>query len=75
MDKKKDEKLSPYFDALSNADTKGAELAQSYLKRFHEIGQRLVDMGIAGSPDDVNNVITLGFYHLYGPFSPYTEVQ
>ncbi len=75
MDRKKDDKLAPYFNSLKKADTMGAELAQEYLKRFREIGQKLVDMGITEDPGDVNDVITLGFYHLYGPFSPYTEVQ
>ncbi len=72
-DKRKDEKLAPYFDALKHADTKGAEIAKAYLEKFHEIGKTLVDMGVAGKPEDVDSVLQLGFYHLYGPFSPVTE--
>jgi len=74
-DRQKDAKLAPYFEALRKADTKGAELARAYLARFREIGEKLMNMGIAASADDVNNVVTLGFYHLYGPLSPYTEVK
>ena len=74
-DRRKDDKLRPYFEALRKADTKGAQLARAYLARFREIGEKLIKMEIAASPDDVNNVITLGFYHLYGPISPYTEVK
>ena len=73
MDKSKEEKLKPYFQALKSTDTKGANLAKAYLKEFREIGEKLVDMGVAGAPDDVDNVLMLGFYHLYGPFSPVTE--
>lgn len=73
MDRAKEEKLKPYFETLKKTDTKGAELARSYLKEFREIGKKLVDMGVAGAPGDVDNVLTLGFYHLYGPFSPVTE--
>jgi len=74
-DRQKDAKLAPYFNTLQKVDTKGAELARVYLARFREIGEKLINMGIAGSPEDVNNVVTLGFYHLYGPISPYTEVK
>lgn len=73
MDKSKEEKLKPYFEALKTTDTKGAEIAMAYLDEFREIGKKLVDMGVAGAPGDVDSVLMLGFYHLYGPFSPVTE--
>jgi 3-hydroxyacyl-CoA dehydrogenase len=73
MDRKKEEKLAPYFAALKTTDTKGAKLANSYIEKFREIGKTLVDMGVAEKPEDVDSVLQLGFYHLYGPFSPVTE--
>lgn len=61
------EKLRPYFRALRAAETQGAQLARTYLRRSREIAQQLVDAGVAASPDDVTTVLTSGFYHLYGP--------
>ena len=51
--------------------TLGAVLAIKYLKRSKEIGQYLVDSGIAQNAEDVNGVLKNGFYHLYGPINDY----
>ncbi len=74
MDPKKDEKLSTYFRNLATSDTPGAELAKSYLARSKEIGEKLVSDGVANSTDDVNGVLTNGFYHLYGPVNEYVDL-
>ena len=34
-------------------------------------GKMLVDNGVAASAKDVNDVLTLGFFHLYGPVNDY----
>jgi hypothetical protein len=72
-DPKKDERLRAYFGALAAARTRGAVLASAYLARAREIGERLVADGVANSADDVNGVMTNGFYHLYGPINEYAR--
>ena len=39
-----------------------------------EIGAKLVKDGVANSEDDVNGVLTNGFYHLYGPINEYVDL-
>ena len=73
MDSKKEEKISAHFDALKTMNTLGSELALKYLKKTKEIGQSLVDKGVAKSADDVNAVLTNGFFWLYGPINSYLE--
>jgi len=70
-DPKKGDKLSSYFENLKKADTLGAELARTYLARSKEIAKELVSSGVAKSEDDVNAVLTNGFYWLYGPINDY----
>jgi hypothetical protein len=41
------------------------------MRRSKEIGEHLVSMRVANSPQDVNNVLTNGFFHLYGPVNDY----
>jgi 3-hydroxyacyl-CoA dehydrogenase len=75
MDAKKGEKLARYFENLAESDTPGAELARAYLVRSQEIGKKLVADGVANSENDVNGVLTNGFYHLYGPINEYVELM
>ncbi|MBM3307299.1 MAG: 3-hydroxyacyl-CoA dehydrogenase family protein [Candidatus Eisenbacteria bacterium] len=70
-DPKKGEKLASYFAALASLNTEGGRLAGAYLRRSMEIGEKLVADGVANSADDVNGVMTNGFYHLYGPINEY----
>jgi len=65
------DKIRHHFEQLKSMKTIGAELAIKYLKRSKEIGQYLVDSGIAQKPEDVNGVLMNGFYHLYGPINDY----
>lgn len=65
------DKLKIYFKNLVASNSFGAELAKAYLKRSKQIGQQLVDQGVAGSAEDVNGVLLNGFYHLYGPINEY----
>ncbi len=73
MDGKKDNKLAAYFGNLKDAEGLGADLARQYMKTTKEIGQGLIDQGIAKSADDVNAVLTNGFYWLYGPINDYLK--
>lgn len=71
MNPKKDEVLKRHFDALKGSDAFGAKLGLEILKKTQEIGQQLVADGVAESPDYVNEVLTNGFYWLYGPINNY----
>jgi 3-hydroxyacyl-CoA dehydrogenase len=70
-DRGKGEKLTAYFASLAGTDTPGAKMAVAYLKRSKEIGEYLVESGVAAQPADVNGVLLNGFYHLYGPINDY----
>jgi hypothetical protein len=65
----KDEKLRAYFGSLKNDTTLGAQIARRYMLASREVGQALLKSGVAASPEDVNNVLTLGFFHIYGPIN------
>jgi len=73
MDPKKEEKLKTCFTHLMNMDTLGAGLAKNYFKRSKEIGEGLVNDGVALEIEDVNGVLTNGFFHLYGPVNDYMD--
>jgi len=67
----REERLTAYFRNLAEAQTLGAELARAYLSRTKEIAEKLVQDGVAQSKEDVNAVLTNGFYWLYGPINDY----
>lgn len=67
----REETLKQYFNGLKNMDTKGAKLAVSYAQKAGEIGKKLVNDGVAHSNEDVNTVMTTGFFHAYGPVNNY----
>jgi len=71
MAKDKAYALASHFEALKPAETEGASLAVEYLRKSKEIGEALVADGVARSADDVNGVLTNGFFHLYGPINDY----
>jgi len=60
-----------HFDYLSSSPDEGAKLAIDYLKASKAIGEQLVADGVANNPEDVNGVLTNGFFHLYGPINDY----
>ena len=70
-DADKESKLAAYFGNLKTAEGFGAELARNYMQRSKEIGQSLLDDGVALSADDVNAVLMNGFFWLYGPINEY----
>jgi 3-hydroxyacyl-CoA dehydrogenase len=63
----KDEKLKAYFGQLKGNQTLGAQIAKRYMAASLATGRMLVQSGVAARPEDVNDVLTLGFFHLYGP--------
>jgi len=71
MDPGRDDRLQAHFTALKAMDSVGAQLAVSFLRMTKAIGENLVTSGVAQSADDVNAVLTNGFYWLYGPINDY----
>jgi 3-hydroxyacyl-CoA dehydrogenase len=70
-DRGKDKALESHFAALRASETEGARLAMAYLAASKGIGEQLVADHVANGPEDVNGVLTNGFYHLYGPINDY----
>jgi 3-hydroxyacyl-CoA dehydrogenase len=69
----KDAALKTHFAELDRMNTPGAEIARAYLRRSREIARGLVSSGVAAKPEDVNGVLTSGFYHLYGPINEFCQ--
>ncbi len=67
----RDAGLKAHFAALEKLGKPGAELARAYVRRSREIAKGLVSSGVAARPEDVNGVLTSGFYHLYGPINDF----
>lgn len=67
----KDTFLQSYFGELQALNTLGAQLAKAYGLRSREIGLQLLSQGVAQKENDVNAVLTTGFYHAYGPINNY----
>lgn len=70
-DRDKDAKLRVFFARVKDGDTLGCDLARRYAAASRAAAERLVEMGVAARPEDVNSVLTLGFFHLYGPINEY----
>jgi 3-hydroxyacyl-CoA dehydrogenase len=70
-DPARQEKLATYFATLGRAHTVGADLARAYIARSRAIAEHLVLQGVADSVENVNGVLTSGFYHLYGPVTDF----
>jgi len=70
-DRGKNKVLEGHFATLKSSETEGARLAMDYMKASKAIGEALVSDGVANNPDDVNGVMTNGFFHLYGPINEY----
>lgn len=68
-----DAKLRAYFSAFKANPTFGVQLAADYFRASKAASERLVADGVAHSAEDVNKVLTLGFFHLYGPINDYLD--
>lgn len=64
-------RLGAWFGAIQGMDTLGARLAKAHLRASRATGLKLVEQGVAAKPEDVNEVLKLGFFHLYGPINDY----
>lgn len=71
--KSKEDELKDYFAGLRQMNTKGQQLAFRFGKNSKEIGEMLVNQGVAQSANDVNTVLTTGFFHAYGPINSYFD--
>lgn len=69
--KDKDQVCAEFFKTMKSIPDLGAKLGIKYGKRSNEIGQQLVDSGVANDKTDVNTVMLTGFFHAYGPINDY----
>jgi len=69
----KDQKLREYFRKLKAMDSLGAGMARAHFFDSRDVALDLVGQGVAQRPEDVNDVLTLGFFHLYGPINDYLD--
>jgi 3-hydroxyacyl-CoA dehydrogenase len=72
-DSDKENKLKKYFASWKSKTGLGLDIAKRHFLASKETGKLLVDMKVAASADEVNKVLTLGFFHLYGPINNYLE--
>ena len=70
-DRDREAKLRAYFKTFDGNGTLGVALARQHFLASREAGLGLVARGVANAPQDVNDVLTLGFFHLYGPITDY----
>ncbi len=68
---RKDDLLRSHFENLKKMQTPGAGMTLDFMKKTKAIGELLVKQGVAKSANDVNAVLTNGFYWLYGPINDY----
>ncbi|MDR3670342.1 MAG: 3-hydroxyacyl-CoA dehydrogenase family protein [Holophaga sp.] len=64
-------KLAAWFQAIRTLDTPGAAMAREHFRASRATGLELVRSGVAQRAEDVNDVLKLGFFHLYGPITDY----
>jgi 3-hydroxyacyl-CoA dehydrogenase len=72
-DAAKEAKLRAYFKTLKEVDTLGAGMARNHFLGSREVALDLVRQGVAARAEDVNDVLTLGFFHLYGPVNDFLD--
>ncbi|MCE5318454.1 MAG: 3-hydroxyacyl-CoA dehydrogenase family protein [Parachlamydia sp.] len=70
-DPERSQKLSRYFQNMEHLSTHqstlGVSMAQGFLQNSRQIAQLLVSKGVAQSLEDVDTILQMGFFHLYGP--------
>jgi 3-hydroxyacyl-CoA dehydrogenase len=70
-DADKEAKLRAYFKSFAGREELGVALARGHFLASRETGKGLVARGVADRDQAVNDVMTLGFFHLYGPINDY----
>ncbi len=73
FNKAKAAQLAEIFGEMNGMDNLGVNLAKTYNAKSNEIGNLLVNSGVANNSDDVNTVMLTGFYHAYGPINEYLK--
>ncbi len=66
-------KLRAYFAGFASLPTLGVRLATDHFRASRNTSLRLVQDGVAHGPEDVNQVLKLGFFHLYGPINDFLD--
>ena len=69
----KEARLRDYFGKLKDLDTLGAGMARNHFLGSRDVALDLVKQGVAACAQDVNEVLTLGFFHLYGPVNDFLD--
>ncbi len=67
--------LKEHFNNLHLSKSPLSEIAVKYGMECNKIGKYLVAQKIAFSEDDVNQIMTLGFHHLYGPINSFFDAS
>ena len=70
-DPRREARLKAYFASFKERKSLGATLARAHMEASRAAAQGLVRQGVAARAEDVNAVLTLGFFHLYGPINEY----
>jgi hypothetical protein len=70
-DKNKLVAVEGFFKKMKETENNGCRLAEEYMHKMKEIGEKLVADGVTDSVDNVNTVMITGFHHLYGPVNDY----
>ncbi len=65
--------LEGIFNEMNSVDILAVKIAKKYNKRSNEIGNLLVNSGVAANIDDVNTVMATGFFHAYGPINNFLK--
>ena len=65
--------LEVHFKNLQKSKNIFSVIAVEYGKECQKIAENLVAKKIAFSSNDVNQIMTLGFHHLYGPINSYFD--
>jgi len=72
-DPEKEARMRAYFQTLKTMDTLGAGMARNHFEASRDAALDLVKQGVAARAQDVNDVLTLGFFHLYGPINDFLD--
>jgi 3-hydroxyacyl-CoA dehydrogenase len=67
--------LKEHFNNLHLSKNPLSEIAVKYGRECNKIGKYLVDQRIAFSENDVNQIMILGFHHLYGPINSFFDAS
>jgi 3-hydroxyacyl-CoA dehydrogenase len=67
----REDMLLNYFSELKQQNSLGAKLAIEFSTHSQKIAKQLLLDTVAHKAEDINTVLTNGFYHLYGPINPF----